>query len=197
MKNSVVGFFSVEMSFNQVCEEFILGGLNMVKVRYLGDNMALLTPNQGDKMEDIIRLNKQWFKSVFEVIEPWSEEHIAGHKIIWVRCYGLPMSLWNMDCFSKMVGEVASLVDIDRATETWDNLEYARLQVRTLKSGSAKITKGMKINGQILNIYIEEEKPNFFEGKCKCVYNHYASSDSVTSSESSMEGTNFSVKSVD
>jgi len=78
-------------------------------------------------MKDIIRINKKWFESVFEVIESWSDAHVASHKIIWVRCYGLPISLWSMDCFSKVVGEVASLVDVDKATEEWDNLEYARL----------------------------------------------------------------------
>ena len=96
-----------------------------------------------------------------------------------------------------MVGEVASSVDVDKATEEGDNLEYARLQVRTLKSCNVRLKKGMKINGQILNIYMEEEQPNFLEGKCKFTYNHYASSNSVTSSESFVEGTNLSEKSVD
>ncbi|XP_068503604.1 uncharacterized protein [Phaseolus vulgaris] len=127
LNNSAVGFFSGDLSYNQVCEEFILGGMNMVKVRYLGDNMALITPNQGARVEDIIRTNKQWFESVFEAVEPWTDAHVARHKIIWVRCYGLPISLWNKDCFSKVVGEVASLVEVDKATEigrTWSMPDF-------------------------------------------------------------------------
>jgi len=61
-----------------------------------------------------------------------------------------------------VVGEVASLVDIDKATESLDNLEYARLQVRLLKSCSARLAKGMKINDHVYNICIEEEHLNFF-----------------------------------
>ncbi|KAK7335224.1 hypothetical protein VNO80_27001 [Phaseolus coccineus] len=87
----VVGFIVADLSYNELYEEFIVGGMDMVKVRYLGDNMALLTPREGERMDDIIRLSKQWFESVFEAIEPWSVAHVAGHKITRVRCFGLPI----------------------------------------------------------------------------------------------------------
>ena len=61
----------------------------------------------------------------------------AGHKIVWVKCYGISVTLWNKDCFSKVVGEVASMVDIDENTLSWENLEYAPLQVRLLRSCKA------------------------------------------------------------
>jgi len=78
-------------------------------------------------MEELIRINKEWFDSFFEIINPWSESFVAGHKIVCARCYGLPISLWSKDCFSKVVGDVASLVVIDETTEAWDNLKYARI----------------------------------------------------------------------
>jgi len=99
MSNSVVGFFAAGLSYNQLCEEFIVGGMNTVKVRYLGDNMTLLTPTEGERMEDVIGLNKLWFESVFEAIEPWTNACVAGHKITWVRCYGLPISLLEQRLF--------------------------------------------------------------------------------------------------
>jgi len=36
----------------------------------MGDNLVLLTPKEGERMEDLIKLNKEWFDNVFEVIEP-------------------------------------------------------------------------------------------------------------------------------
>ena len=93
MQNSVIVQFFVELDYDQLCEEFIKVGMNMIKVRYMGDNLALLTPREGESMEDLITLNKEWFDSVFDVINHWSETHVAGHKIVWVRCYGLPVSL--------------------------------------------------------------------------------------------------------
>jgi len=78
-------------------------------------------------MDDIIKLNNEWFVSLFDSIEPWPESYEAGHKIVWVRCYGIPLTLWNKHCFSKVVREVASLVKVDESTRLWENLEYARL----------------------------------------------------------------------
>lgn len=73
---------------------------------------------------------------------------------------------------------------VDKSTTSWDNLEYARLQVRILKNHNVRMAKGLRINGEVYSIFIEEEYPSVSEGQCKCSDNHYASSDSVTSSES-------------
>jgi len=143
MENSVIGQFNIDMNFAQLGEEFVKGGMNMIKVRYLGDNLTLLTPREGESMEDLLKLNKEWFESVFEIVDPWLEDYIAGHKIVWVRCYGLLITFWNKDYFSKVVGEVAKLVAIDKSTLLWENLEYARLQVHLLKNCNARLAKGM------------------------------------------------------
>jgi len=113
----------------------------MVRVRYMKDNLILLTPREGERIDNIIKLKKDWFDSVFRDFKPWSDSLAASHRLIWVRCYGLPLSLWNKDCLSKVVGEVATLVSIDDGTVLWENLEYARIQVRTRKSSSASLTK--------------------------------------------------------
>jgi len=166
-----------------MCEEFIKGGMSRIKLRYMGDNLVLLTPKNGERMEEVIRPNKEWFVSIFEDIEPWSDTYEADHKIVWIRCHKLPVMFWNKDCFSKVVEEVASLVDIDESTLAWENLEYARLQVRLLKSCKVEITKEFKINGHVYNISLVEEWPSQGRGDCKCPEYHYTSSDSISSSE--------------
>jgi len=189
MVSSVIGEFREELDYEQLGEQFVRGGMSMIRVRYMGDNLVLLTPQEGINMEELIKLNKEWFESVFQSIEPWSEEHVAGHKVVWVRCYGLPLTLWNTDCFSKVVGEVATLVSVDESTALWENLEYARLQVRLLKNCNARVSKSMRINGQTLSIFIEEEHPAKPGGHCTCHRNFFDSSDSVSSSETYVEET--------
>jgi len=124
------------------------------------DNLVLLTPKECERMKDIIKLNNEWFASVFDDIEPWSESYVASHKVVWVRCYGLPLPLWNKDCLSKVVGEVMSLVTIDETTSSWENLEYARIQVRLLKSCKVGVANDFLINGQVYNISLVEEEPS-------------------------------------
>lgn len=66
----------------------------------------------------------------------------------------------SKNCFSKVVAEVATLVDVDKAMSSWEYLEYTLLQVRLLKSCKAELSKGFPINGQIYNINIVEEVVN-------------------------------------
>jgi len=96
-----------------------------------------------------------------------------------------------------MVGEVTTLVAIDEATTSWENLEFARIIVRLLKSYKVGISKGFQINGQVYNISFVEEKPKQGVGVCKCSNNHYVSSDSVSSMESFVEETVFLARSCD
>ncbi|XP_068474729.1 uncharacterized protein [Phaseolus vulgaris] len=156
MEKSVVGKLKDGMNFDQLGEEFLKGGLNRIRVRFLGDNLALVTPREGENMRDIIKLNKQWFDSFFTSIKPWSVSSVADHKIVWVRCYGLPFSYWNKDCFVKVLGESATLVSIDTSTLLLENLEYARLQVRSRYSCNTRLVKSIEINIHTCSILIEE-----------------------------------------
>jgi len=194
---NAVGRMSPEVSFKTLREEFVKGGMSRVKLRYMGDNLVLLTPNYGERLEEIIKLNNEWFGSLLETIEPWTESYVAGYKIVWVRCHGLPLPLWNKDCFSKVVREVASLVEVDESTLSWENLEYARLQVRLLKSCKVEMMKSLRINGKVYNVTIVEEVFNQERGECTCIQDHFASSDSISSSETVVEETFFSGRSIE
>jgi len=72
-----------------------------------------------------------------------------------------------------MVGEVATPVAIEEATTSWENLEFARIQVRLLKSCKVGMSKGFRINGKVYNISIVKEEPKQGGGACKCSVNHY------------------------
>ena len=187
MKSSVVGHCIAGLGFEQLEEEFVKGGLNMVKVRSLGDNLALLTAREGENMEELIKVNREWFDSLFESIEPWTVSRVTGHKEVWVRCYGLPISLWNKDCFARVVGDAATLISIDNATLVWENLQFARLKVRLGIKRYIRVAKKMKINGQLLSISIVEELPLSTVDHCKGCHHLYESSDSISSSDTYVE----------
>jgi len=191
MNNSLVGRMMNEFNFELLQEECVKGGMNMFKVRFLGDNLVLLTPKAVIRMEDIVKLNNEWFESIFEEFKPWTATSVVGYKIVWVRCYGLPFPLWSKECLSKVVGEVASLVDVDEATMAWECLEYARIRVRVLQSSKAEMAKEFRINGVVYNVTIVEEVASYGSSVpvCKCALNHDSSSDSVSSTETFVENT--------
>jgi len=196
MTSSMVGRLKNEVNFEILQEECVKGGMSMFKARYMGDNIVLLSPKAKGRMEDIVKLNKEWFDCIFEDVKPWSESVVAKYKRVWVRCFGLPFHLWSKECLSKVVGEVATLVDIDDATLSWDCIEYARCQVRLLRSCKAEVSKDYRINGNVYKITIVEEttKHDGEDSGCMCECNHGGSSDSVTSLESFAEDSILSAK---
>jgi len=121
MEMSAVGKLRDDKNVDQLEEELVTRGMNMLRVRVLGDNLVMLTPREGEKMENIIKVNSEWVDSVFESIKPWSISSGPSHKSVWVRCYGLPLPFWNKDCFTKLIGALAPsamLLDIDNSTES-------------------------------------------------------------------------------
>jgi len=177
-----------EFNFESMQEECLKGGMSMFKTKYLGDNLVLLSPKAEGRMEELVKLHREWFYSIFADIKPWSMHDVVRYKRVWVRCYGLSFQLWSNECLSKVMEEVAMVVGIDEATLSWDCLEYARCQVRLLKSCKANFSKEFRINGRLYNITVVEEAVKIGGGDlcCKCAFNHEGSSDSVSSVESFM-----------
>jgi len=196
IERSVVGKLRDDLDVDQLGEELVKGGMNMVKMRPLGDNLVLLTPRAGESLEDVIKLNKEWVDSIFGSVKPWSVANSPSHKTVWVRCYGLSFAFWNRDCFTKVIGLMApsaTLKAVADSTTSWELLEYARIQVRILKLESEKMAKCVKVNNQLCNILIEEESPEPYGGRCKNKYPSSESTDSVSSLETYIEETDFSV----
>jgi len=183
------------MDFGKLGEELVKGGMSMVRARSLGDNLVLITPREGEVMKVIMENNKEWFDAMFTGVKPWSIDSGASHKSVWVKCFGLPLTFWNRECFSKVIGEIsktAKLVSIDNATLTWEVLEYARLKVHVQNFGSVRMARKMRINKHVCNIFIEEEVVSC-EGR-GCNGNPYAddSTDSASSMDTYVDDTDFS-----
>ena len=198
MINSFIGKLGEGMDFDKPGEEIMKGGMSMVRARYMGDNLVLLSPREGGAMENIMKLNKGWFESVFSSVSPWSFSSGASHRIVWVRCDGLPLPMWNKECFAKVIGELpreAAVVSIDEATLTWEVLEYARLQVRVQNAGSVRWARRIQINDHMCSILVKKEPNGCLGWGCKENLPWDDSSDSVSSSETYVEETAFSVRS--
>jgi len=56
---SAVGRTSREVSFETLREEFVKEGMSRVKLRNMGDNLVILTPNNEEWLEEIIKLNNE------------------------------------------------------------------------------------------------------------------------------------------
>jgi len=72
------------------------------------------------KIFEIVEVSKESLGLVFDTIKPWDERMAVGNKEVWTICRGLPLFLWTVDCFRKVLDKVGTLVDVDEATLNWE-----------------------------------------------------------------------------
>jgi len=168
LQRSYVGRLNKFCNIEDIKESFILNDLNFIRLRYLGDNVMLLTAKGEQSIEKAIIDNQERLSNTFESLLAWTNQTSIGYRRAWVRCRGIPIYLWGWECFEKVSAAIDTLISIDKATEEWDEIEYARLNVRLPIETIA--TKGfqMKINGKIYQISFEEESTLFTIPKCSC-----------------------------
>lgn len=89
------------------------GFIKTIKVRPLGGDLVLLTGEENDRLEETLKNLGEWTKELFVEVIPWSPNLIVIHRLTWVRCEGVPLHLWNWECFKQLVSCFGELVAID------------------------------------------------------------------------------------
>jgi len=140
-----------------VKKSFILGGFNLVRVRYLGERYVLLSCEEEGLIERLITDNKEWFEGIFGSIVPWDDSFVVAEKIAWFRCRGIPLTLWSNQCFEHIGALIGKLEAVDEGTVSKEVLEYARLRIRLQLGEEARLTKSVRINDRVFQVYFEEE----------------------------------------
>jgi len=135
----------------------------------MGDNMMLISGGEGTEVIKVVEENKSWFENFFDSIVPWSNREIAGNKVIWVRCRGLPLSCWNEECLRKVMATFGTLIKVLQIVNSKKDLEDITVKVRVpIAIHMRLLWKDIKINGHVYCITLEEEF--FREDKFECSY---------------------------
>ncbi|KAK7342420.1 hypothetical protein VNO80_25371 [Phaseolus coccineus] len=127
MKRSYVGYLNETIDSEDIKNCFFFNGANFIRLRYLGDNVMLLTPEGETKVEDMIKENKEWLEDFFDDIRPWDNSITVGKQRVWVKGWGIPFHLWEWSVFVNTVINIGNLFAVDKITENYDELQYARL----------------------------------------------------------------------
>ncbi|XP_057426433.1 uncharacterized protein LOC130719847 [Lotus japonicus] len=171
LENSWVGKLKDLESLNTIQDNFFLEGDKAVKVRYLGDYLVLLTDDDDEALKEVLKDKEGWIGDMFEELNPWSPHIYSDFRISRVRCTGIPLHFWNMECFNLLVSEFGTLVGLDEATSSFKRLEFARLKVRTTSENPISWFKKLNLNGKEYGVRFQEEQQVIFDGFCSC-HNH-------------------------
>lgn len=127
-------------------ETMIMDGVKMVRARYMGGNMMLLSGEIGVQAIEFVEANKEWLRNFFEAFEPWKPNMNPGHRLA-----------WNKDGLGKALSRFRTLVSLVDETKEMAKLQYARALVRTSATKPIHEFLKAKINGIVCDIRFVEE----------------------------------------
>ncbi|ESW07945.1 hypothetical protein PHAVU_009G005600, partial [Phaseolus vulgaris] len=157
LEGSYVGSFKEIPCMQSIKESFVMGGFNLVKLRYLGGRFVMLSCDEGGSLRKIIADNRSWFDEVFSTVTPWDGSFVLKERCAWIRCRGIPLQFWCNQSFSKVGVVVGEVVEIDEATEKRETVEFAHFRVKTMVNIAVNMEKEFCINGCPCKVTFVEE----------------------------------------
>ncbi|KAL7178141.1 hypothetical protein ACSBR2_031310 [Camellia fascicularis] len=101
--DSVLLKFKSEFSMQRIAMVLKEKGLGHVLVRNGGGRTAILTFSSKEDMLLQFLLIKEWFKEWCESVKLWEPGVYAEQeRCLRLRCYGVPLSMWNRNTFNKI-----------------------------------------------------------------------------------------------
>ncbi|KAL7208298.1 hypothetical protein ACSBR1_030118 [Camellia fascicularis] len=132
-------------------------GMGHVLVRNGGGRNVVLTFLSKDDMLANLLSIKEWFKDWCESIKIWdSEVNAEQERCLWLRCYGVPLSMWNRSTFSKIGSRWGSVLVWEQAIlplPKRGSLDGNISQPQSFSHGRVRIATGcMEFINQTINL---------------------------------------------
>nr|KYP61461.1 hypothetical protein KK1_015951 [Cajanus cajan] len=131
LEGSWIGYLKDVTMFNKMKEAMLLNEPEEVKLRYLGDDMVLITGLEECKMQQKIKDEEDMFSTWFHSVQKWNTNLRPGNKLVWVKIIGIPLQVWNDECFAKAVAVLGEHVATAKETSSFSKLDAAKVFIRT------------------------------------------------------------------
>ncbi|KAL3024266.1 hypothetical protein AAZX31_04G110500 [Glycine max] len=180
-KNVWVGRLKKLEVFERLDEEVAWHVGPSISAKYLGDDMALLLGLSDKRAAEIIGEETEQSSSLFYSLTKWNPQLRMDTRLVWLRCWGIPILGWKTEYIRKMVAAVGDMVDIDEDVEHMQRLYRARVLVRTPWPPLVHHTTRVLIDGVSYCIYIVEENGGIEPNGCRHDRSLWASSEEIIS----------------
>ena len=125
--------------------------------KYIGDDMVLLLGLTDSKARRLMDEENEGQDSLFYSLERWNPKLWMGHKLTWVRCWGIPLTAWDTEQIKRIAACIGDLVDVKDDVEELRKLDMAWVLVKTPWSPLIRHTVSVHIQGEVYNVHITEE----------------------------------------
>ncbi|KAL7163897.1 hypothetical protein ACSBR2_039918 [Camellia fascicularis] len=129
-----------------------------------GRNVVLTFLSKDDMLANLLSI-KEWFKDLCESIKIWdSEVNAEQERCLWLRCYGVPLSMWNRSTFSKIGSRWGSVLSLDGNISQPQSFSHGRVRIATGCMEFINQTINLECKGRIHPVLVcEEQLHNSFD----------------------------------
>ncbi|GKV14958.1 hypothetical protein SLEP1_g25756 [Rubroshorea leprosula] len=128
------------------------------QARAMGGKLVLLDSEDKEALKDLIESAKDWFNQWFDEVQPWSPKMVATERFVWVKCYGVPLHVWNPEYFTIIATLWGKFISLDESTRLKKRFDVARILISTSETNLISKALWFKINGQFFCIKCKEEE---------------------------------------
>ncbi|CAL0316838.1 unnamed protein product [Lupinus luteus] len=142
-------------------------GILSLSVCPLGGNLVLLVPKAGESVKKVLSEAPTWSAKIFCSVYPWSSECVADERLVWIRCFGLPLHAWNEGVFGQIAKVFGTLVEVDEASIRKVCLEFCRMLIQTPSWSRIEDSLIVNILDKEFTIHVREEWAGSISGDGK------------------------------
>ncbi|KAL7212078.1 hypothetical protein ACSBR2_014862 [Camellia fascicularis] len=134
-------------------------GLDQVMVRNRGGRDVVLTFKSQEELKANICKIKEWFKNWNQFVMEWNLEfHIQQERCVWLRCYGIPLNIWNRNTLNNIGSMWGTVLDLDGDICQPKSFFHSKIKVVTSCMELINKTINLECKGKLHPILVCEEQ---------------------------------------
>ncbi|CAL5395691.1 unnamed protein product [Camellia sinensis] len=107
-------------------------GLDHVLVKKRGGRVIVLTFKSKEELKSNICNIKEWFKEWSQFVMEWKPGlYLEQERCVWLRCYGIPLNLWNRGTLNNIGSMWGTVLSLDGDICRPKSFSYTRIRVAT------------------------------------------------------------------
>ncbi|GMP72227.1 hypothetical protein CsSME_00030332 [Camellia sinensis var. sinensis] len=159
--DSVLMKCQTEYSMQSIKEVLKEKGLRHVLVRNGGGRDVVLTFLSKANMLSKLSSIKTWFKDWCEYVKVWEPRFCAEpERYIWLRCCGVPLSMWNRSTCNKIGNIWGSALSLDGDISQPQCFSYGRVRIATGCMEFINTTINLEYKGRLHPVMVCEKQPH-------------------------------------
>jgi hypothetical protein len=133
-------------------------GFQNIKAAHLGLDLILLSSPVKDAIQQAYEANKKWWERWFSTLKPWRPDILPKGRRIWVRLFGVPLHIWSLEGFKKIIWRYGKLLKLDPETMEQSRLDVDRAQIAVTYWEMVDEVIEVKVDDEIFIIRMVEER---------------------------------------